>query len=559
MSVQHETIRNDDASSNPDNSKKRKKLNVYCSWLFLMLTCCNFAHVRWHIPRRQHRLQPAIFPRIIINRLPLPFLFRSPSTIPAAHRTLKSTNKQGDEHDRLRILYIITSVHEKDTGKRETVKNYDRFGKTMVPLIKESLLSLSQQFDVDVYLIAHYNVTESQHAALRAALPERVGLQVWNDASPLGYSLEHSTQLIQDIVRALSRQHRYVIKDKWMHYHAFVNFEDDMLIKAEHVQQFIDTTQLLYTLRRTALDKFEDMPASAREMLQRYHGPMTQLQLERMIPGFIRVEVNLGKGPDGKLRNHCGQERNRFPNIPQDYEWNASLRTASIDPVPCCHLLLNETLNELRPYARPAATDLYYWETGIEALGVRQLPNGDWYVLQVGNRDEFYTDPRFPIGDYWSGRDGYFMVEPPGGGFAGDKRPDRTKGRYANNQGGWMATRRQIIDWHRKWCRGGGFLPPYDPPGYPWDGLDLRSVEYWSGGLQISGPLGCNLQRIVTMDPTKFGRHLLYHTSNNKQRSINVGHRYSGLSIQEFWAQLNTVRKNAERAMSKEEEKKKKQ
>jgi hypothetical protein len=62
----------------------------------------------------------------------------------------------------------------------------------------------------------------------------------------------------------------------------------------------------------------------------------------------------------------------------------------------------------------------------------------------------------------------------------------------------------------------------------------------------------CNLQRVTTLDSDGFSKHLLYHTSNNKQRSPAVKHRFSGRSINEFWGQLNTVRKNAEAKMLKE-------
>ena len=79
------------------------------------------------------------------------------------------------------------------------------------------------------------------------------------------------------------------------------------------------------------------------------------------------------------------------------------------------------------------------------------------------------------------------------------------------------------------------------------DGLDTRSVEYWSGGIQLSGIQSCNMQRIMTLDPDGFSRHLLYHTSNNKQRQAR--RIFSGRNLNEFWGQLNTIRKNAEAEM----------
>jgi hypothetical protein len=93
---------------------------------------------------------------------------------------------------------------------------------------------------------------------------------------------------------------------------------------------------------------------------------------------------------------------------------------------------------------------------------------------------------------------------------------------------------------------------PYDPPQYNYDGLDLRSVEYWSGGIQLVGVNSCNLQRIVSLDPRGFSQSLLYHTSNNKQRSPLVRPQFSGRHIQDFWGQLVTVKHAAEAAIAAE-------
>jgi hypothetical protein len=95
-------------------------------------------------------------------------------------------------------------------------------------------------------------------------------------------------------------------------------------------------------------------------------------------------------------------------------------------------------------------------------------------------------------------------------------------------------------------------LPPYDLPHYKFDGLDQRTVEYWSGGLQIAGVNACNLQRIIPLDPDGLSRHLLYHAANNKQRVRTVRPRFSSRSINQFWGQQNTVKKNAEMRMVKE-------
>ena len=82
-----------------------------------------------------------------------------------------------------------------------------------------------------------------------------------------------------------------------------------------------------------------------------------------------------------------------------------------------------------------------------------------------------------------------------------------------------MATQRQIWEWHPEVCPG-GLLPPFDTPHYEYDGLDVRSVDYWTGGLNLVTQIhACNLQRLVGLDdPDQFARHLIYHASNNKQR-----------------------------------------
>ena len=146
------------------------------------------------------------------------------------------------------------------------------------------------------------------------------------------------------------------------------------------------------------------------------------------------------------------------------------------------------------------------------------------------------------IPDYWSGRDGYFEADV--------KRPHPKSFAHINNQGGWMATRQQIWEWHTEVCRG-SFLPPYEDPEFRLDGLDTRNVEYWSGGLHMfTREHGCMLQRIVSLDPTLFSKQLLYHTANNKQRQLH-GKRRIFTKVNDLLGQLNTVRKNAEAEMQR--------
>jgi hypothetical protein len=351
------------------------------------------------------------------------------------HRQLRQKRSQE------RILYIITSIAEYDNGRRETVRGYNRFTNTLAAVARESVSSMVETgYDVDVYLIAHYNVTDQREAELRAALPDSVGLEIWSDATPLGYARENSVEHVMPVTRGLSRQHRYVIKDKIFRYDVFVCFEDDMLIRGPHVQHYVSVTDELWRLRKGAPERIPAVK-TFREATERFYGPMTERQLARMTPGFTRVEAALPKFQP--------QQNNMYEQIPVDYQFHTG-KISSVDPSICCHVS-NETANEQIP-AAPDKDQLFFWETSIDALGVRKMPDRsktlDWVLLLGGNNMEVYDDPMYVIGDYWSGRDGYFR----------NQRPDKTKGRYFSNQGGWMATRRQILEWHIRWCRG-GFLP----------------------------------------------------------------------------------------------------
>lgn len=165
-----------------------------------------------------------------------------------------------------------------------------------------------------------------------------------------------------------------------------------------------------------------------------------------------------------------------------------------------------------------------------------------WVMLQAGS---WLRNRNRCIGNYWSGRDGH---------FGNMTRPIVMDPIYLNNQGGWMATRQQIIEWHTEQCPC-GFLPPYSEPCFPRDGLDLRNVEYWSGGMHLFQSFNaCNLQRIIPLeDPDEWSRHLIYHSANNKQRQLKQrGKQDRFVKVNHLLGQLNTVKKNAEAAKKRE-------
>ena len=428
----------------------------------------------------------------------------------------------------LKLLYIVTTIAEFDTGKRQTQKGADRFSETLIPVVRQGVESMrSFGYSVDVVLISHYALSPQRHFQLRQALPPTVGLQYWDDATPLGYKLEDKRHLrLNNVTRALARQHRFVLKDKLPYYDVFVNFEDDMLIKGDAVQNYVELTQELFRLRDTAPDR----PLLQRLGGSEFYGVLSKQQLQRIFPGFIRVEslLNEAKYP----------AQNELLPVPFT---NRPL----IDPQPCCHLdYVNSNPN--RPTS-PTSDSLILWETSIFALGVRKMPlksNMKWAVLLRGPR---VMDWNLHVGDYWSGRDGYF-------GDMRDEnnqtRPDPKMFQYINNQGGWMATQQQLWEWHSQICPG-GYLPPFESPDYNFDGLDMRNVEYWSGGLNLySREHGCNMYRIVSLEADRFSKQLLYHSANNKQRQLK-GRREMMTKVNDFYAQLMTVQHNAQAEMAK--------
>jgi hypothetical protein len=367
-------------------------------------------------------------------------------------------------------------------------------------------------------------------ALIREALPASVALDYWDSATPLGYDTGQKTfKRMENRTLHLARQHRFVVKDRLMQYDIFVNFEDDMLIKGKQVQHFVAVTEELHRLREAAPD---DLPEGVdkKKVLDTYSGPMTKGQLKRMIPGFIRVEVLLDE-------EKYGVQRNLDP-VPIDLEFNGESK--EVNPETCCHVS-NKTVNPNRP-ENPEPGKLFLWETNIMPLGVRKMPANswlDWVVMQRGP-SQIKLNATESIGDYWSNQNKDY--------FKDVKRPAGQEFKYINNQGGWMATRKQIWEWHTEICPG-GFLPPYEPPHYRFDGLDMRNVEWYSGGMQLSTVRhACNMQRIILLDPEHYSKSLLYHSANNKQRQLaDQGKRESFTKANTLLGQLNTIKKIAEK------------
>jgi hypothetical protein len=444
----------------------------------------------------------------------------------SVERSLAITPMTSNTTGSLRILYIITSLAEYNTGKRATKSGSDRLQETLIPVMREGVLSMIEfGYEVDVFLVCHWILLPERLSLIRQALPPAAKFDYWDDATPLGYKLEVPDKHVQHITRALARQHRFVIKDKFLDYDFFVAFEDDMLVKGELVSQNLKVSQELARLEKLAPVEYALNMTSQRDLRGIFHGQLTKTQLRRMMPGLIRVEVLLDEST-------YPAQKSTGP-IPVDLQFGNL--SGEVHPKYCCRVRA-ETASSQLPMS-PQPSKLFLWETGIKALGIRKMPEEstlDWVVLQRGPSAE---KPEEVVGEYWAGRNNEFGKEP---------RPPASKGMYINNMGGWMASRAQIWRWHTEICPG-GFLPPYDPPHYNFDGEDLRNVEYWSGGLHLVTRLNaCNLQRIIPIQPEEFSKHLIYHTANNKQRQLWRKREMCFSKANTLLGQLNTVRKRAE-------------
>jgi len=429
-----------------------------------------------------------------------------------------------------KILYIVTALAEYNSGTRSTVKGQDRLGEILIPVLidgLETMISPPFNYSVDVYLILGYTLKPERHKMILDRLPASVSLRVWDDAIPLDYDAKLSGKdVLVETTRALARQHRYVIRDNLYNYDLFLALEDDMRFTGEHVHNFVLFSQELEQMMKRAPKSLSDVPESDDPKKAKFFGEMTQDQMKRLIPGFIRVEALVNE-------TVWGAQKDLEP-IEMDFDYNGEKH---INPVVCCHIP-NMRPNLGTPI-RPAAEDIVIWETAIRGLSVRQLPNSEeWVILLPGPGKKL--DNKEKIGGYWSGRNGEFGDIPkPSGG-----QPD-----LIAQQGGWLATREQIIRLDQELCMG-RFLPPFDPPKYFDDGQESFNVEFWSGGYQhFTGVKnGCNMQRLIRFDPELFSKHLIYHVANNKQKQLT---RQRMLRADNLFAQLNTVRKKAMKAKAK--------
>lgn len=320
-----------------------------------------------------------------------------------------------------RVLYIVTSSSEYDDGNRNTIKGRDRFLHQTLPVMIDNVQSMTSNsnLDVDLFLVCAYKLTQDREEMIRSRLPGGVGFQYWDNATPLSYKeQEISGSKIIEYKRSLARQHRFVIRDKFDYYDMFVAFEDDMSVRRHHLHHYLqlstEVERLLALGPAQVPEKDDDVENYKRT---KFFGDMTNQQLERIVPGFFRVEVVTDK-------NNGGTAEHDVSPIPIDHEFEGvnegSHQEVNIDPTLCCdvHLVPNEGAKRDSPL-KPVPEGIIAWETNITAFSLRQFPPAsellNWVALMLGPGKGLRQDKK--IGGFWTGRKGAFQGEkkPTGG------------------------------------------------------------------------------------------------------------------------------------------------
>jgi hypothetical protein len=412
-----------------------------------------------------------------------------------------------------RVLYVVASMSEYQHGGKSKAGVEDRFANTFVPIVCNTVHSLVSKYpawDVDVYLIIAYNLRQERFNYLRNRLPEGVGLQIWENAISLYYDGSKGDRLKPNL-HSMNRQHRFVLRDKLDFYDLFIVGEDDMAINSAHVNQYLKVQREIDRLRKEAQER-EWLKGNTTKSNSLFYGNLSSVQLGRMIPGFIRVEV-------------YSTDRPRNQTTAGYTMLSSEEKELKVDPSPCCHFY--EMDNRTSPFYRlppnPKSNQLFIWETAIQALGVRKFPESS-YLGWVAYLPGVVNDQLKPATDfYWSGRSGILGKGPV--------RPSPHHLHFFAHQAMYIMTRDQMLRLDTQLCQG-RFLPPFSSVVrrngifWPEDELFLNSAEFMVGGLQLytqgaknAEKAGCNLQRVVSL--SNFSNHLVYHISNNKQRTID--------------------------------------
>jgi hypothetical protein len=289
-----------------------------------------------------------------------------------------------------RVLLIITSLSEYDKGTRGTLRGYDRLQNVLLPPLLDSVNSMtSRGWHVDVYLILGYTLLPERRQIIQNALPHNVGLEIWDDAIPLFYanSFNKRPKVDQSLTmadHALSRQHRFVLRDKLEHYDFFSCFEDDMRIMDTHVLNFLEMSNDIWEMHERALGSEDGMVRvdGGEEMSSKrvrhqpndkatvgndvVDDPISAEHIERLFPGLLRVEV-LDRQPNHPLRAEGVLNNHRFVK-----EVPPSDSKSTLSSKKCCE---ENDPPRGKMTSHPSIEEVVMWETNIQATGVRRYPD----------------------------------------------------------------------------------------------------------------------------------------------------------------------------------------
>ena len=117
-----------------------------------------------------------------------------------------SSGEDGEDEDEdhssntpLRVLVIVTTLAEYDKGTRGTTSGADRLMNLVVPILVDGVTSMIERgWHVDVYLICGFErLVPTRRQMIMDALPQGVGLEVWEDAIPYYYVKKFNGELKQ--------------------------------------------------------------------------------------------------------------------------------------------------------------------------------------------------------------------------------------------------------------------------------------------------------------------------------------------------------------------------
>lgn len=503
---------------------------------------------------------------------------------------VKEKTHESASPSEFRILHIVTSSTEYDNDQRGMEKKVDRFFGMLIPTLQSSVISLllanteldnNIEWHVDVYLILSYTPSQERKQVLQDALPSNVKITYWEDATPYNYNRNgpHVKNTQNKLTsNNLARQHRFVLRDLLYEYDFFCFMQDDMRVTKHHVINYLEVSNRINQWKDKASDK-------SIMNNDKFYGSLSKQQLERLVPGFIRVEVtpiadkqsyqvypmpinlNFTTTTTATILNLEATSKNTPRIIKTSIVHNSQKRTVDVDI--CCAIPDSDTSqwsNNIAVVERnPTSDQLLILESGIKAFGVHHFPpssssstktttkltsnyqstsstkeiNADWMGIMPGPK---FVKPHEKIGEYWSGTSQV---------LGNDKDPTVEWPKPFANSGGYMGSRSQILHFDEM-CRkqNTAFLPPFS--GGSMETVHSNNVEFWNGGYQLFSGVegGCNLQRVLPLDVDGFSRSLLHRVSNNKQHTIVKG---SLIQADTLLGQLNHLVKEASSVMEQEQ------